>query len=267
MSHHWGWYARRRVVLDHLEARTITLIDSGIHDYLCLIADYKTGEGRPSAEKIHVLAGAGISLRAIQRSLNKMEKLGWLKRFMTPGKKGNYYIVICRYFVRDASGTWQSVNLERTTDWRAVQFDPVTDPSFLSDGSVTRRDTEVSPVQEGRTPEPKKEDEPASAFFSKTKNKIAQIYQRRFKHKITWQEAETKALELILQDHSPENIVRAYGRYLETGDDWEKQRGFPFCSFSKKASQYLVAEADDDDEGPYYPPSYIPPPPKKAPTQ
>jgi hypothetical protein len=141
---HAGWYARRRGILEHLESGKITVVDSGIHDYLCLIADHKTGVCRASAEKIHVLAGAGVSLRAIQRSLAKLEEIGWIKRFLVPGRRGNYHIAIARFFVREASGTWLSVNLERTNDWRLVQFDAVTDPSFIRQGPVS----EVSPIQE-----------------------------------------------------------------------------------------------------------------------
>ena len=86
--------------------------------------DYRTGVAWSSSEKIHALCPAEINSRAIRRSLAKMEGLGWLKRFCVRGRRGNYAVVIARYFVRDASGSWMSVNAERTTDWRNVQFDP-----------------------------------------------------------------------------------------------------------------------------------------------
>ena len=150
-----GWYARRRGILEHLDEGTISLLDSAVHDFLCLIADHETGVCRASAEKIHALCPSDISLRAIQRSLARLEEIGWVKRFRTPGKRGNYPIVLGKYFVTDASLRWKSVNLEKTTDWRNVQFDPVTDPSFVGDGacqsSVTEPDTDVSPVQEVRS--------------------------------------------------------------------------------------------------------------------
>jgi hypothetical protein len=149
-----GWYPRRRGLLEHLEHGTISLLDAAVHDFLCLTADHQTGVTWVSAEKIHVLAGADISLRAVQRSLARLEKLSWIKRFMRPGKKGNYPTLIGRYFVRDSSLKWLSVNLERTSDWRDVQFDAVTDPSFVANGggnrAVTQSDTDASPHQEVR---------------------------------------------------------------------------------------------------------------------
>lgn len=83
-----------------------------------------------SAEKINALCPAEFSYKSIQRSLAKLERAGWIKRWMIKGKRGNYPILVCRYFVRDASMTWWSTNGDRTTDWRNVQLDPVHDPSF-----------------------------------------------------------------------------------------------------------------------------------------
>jgi hypothetical protein len=131
MSNYLGWYPRRRGILEHLDKGSISLLDLAVHDFLCLTADYRTGVAWSSSEKIHALCPAEINSRAIRRSLAKMEGLGWLKRFCVRGRRGNYAVVIARYFVRDASGNWMSVNAERTTDWRNVQFDHVHDPSFL----------------------------------------------------------------------------------------------------------------------------------------
>lgn len=150
-----GWYARRRGILEHLERGTISLLDSSIHDFLCLSADYRSGVAFVSAEKIHAQAGAGTSLRAVQRSLEKLESLGWIKRFRVPGRRGNYPTLIGRYFVRDSSLRWWSVSLERTTDWRDVKFDPVTDPSFVGngagDGGGAESGSEASRIKETRS--------------------------------------------------------------------------------------------------------------------
>lgn len=81
-----GWYPRRRGILEHLETGTVSLLDVAIHDFLCLIADHRTGVAWVSAEKLHALAGSGINLRAVQRSLEKLEALSWIKRFRVPAR-------------------------------------------------------------------------------------------------------------------------------------------------------------------------------------
>jgi hypothetical protein len=155
MPNHFGWYPRRRGILEHLDTGSISLLDLAVHDFLCLTADYRTGVAWSSSEKIHALCPAEINSRAIRRSLSKMENLGWLKRFCVRGRRGNYAIVIARYFVRDASGNWLSVNAERTTDWRNVQFDAVHDESFLASEPVRDPVGEVSGIKEVRTEEAK----------------------------------------------------------------------------------------------------------------
>lgn len=128
-----GYYPRRRGILEHLERGTVSLLDTGIHDFLCLTADYKTGICWSSAEKIRALCPTGVGLKQIQRSLQKLERLRWIRRYRNHGDRGNYPILIGRYFVRDMSHRWKSTNIDRTTDWRNVQFDDVTDPSLVAD--------------------------------------------------------------------------------------------------------------------------------------
>ncbi len=168
MSSYVGWYPRRRGILEHLDTGSISLLDLAVHDFLCLTADYRTGVAWSSSEKIHALCPAEINSRAIRRSLAKMEGLGWLKRFCVRGRRGNYAVVIARYFVRDASGSWMSVNAERTTDWRNVQFDPVHEPSSLMSEPDRERVGEpvggVSGIKEVRREETKtKKGNPQSA--------------------------------------------------------------------------------------------------------
>jgi len=56
--------------------------------------------------------------------------------------------LIGKYFVIDASLKWYSVNLEKTTDWRDVQFDVVTDEVFTRHSAVPERGSELSPLKE-----------------------------------------------------------------------------------------------------------------------
>jgi hypothetical protein len=97
------WYPRRRGILEHLQAGTISLLDLAVHDFLCLTCDHKTGLASSSAKKIQRLAPCDMNTasgyRAIKRSMEKLERLGWIKRWMTKGKKGNYPVLIARFYV------------------------------------------------------------------------------------------------------------------------------------------------------------------------
>lgn len=150
-----GWYPRRRGILEHLDRGTISLLDLAVHDFLCLICDHETGVAYASSEKIRALCPVEINDRAIRRALAKMERIGWIKRFCVRGRRGNYPILIAKYFVREASGEWKSVNAEKTTDLNNIQFDAVHDAAFLTLRADRRAGSElvreVSGIQEVRS--------------------------------------------------------------------------------------------------------------------
>ena len=106
-----GFYKRRRGILEHIEAGTIDLLESGIHDYLSLKANLVIGSDCSipvgfvftSAPAIHAHCKR-VSERTIQRILEHLEDIGWIKTFRKPNQRGNYLSLICRASVHDLSG-------------------------------------------------------------------------------------------------------------------------------------------------------------------
>jgi len=149
-----GFYKRRRGILEHLESGKVSLLDTAVHDLICLRANAVIGNGsslppgvwKGSAAAIHALCPRTISERAIQRSLEHLERIGWIKRWLTRGKKGNYPILVCRYSVADLSGKGYVINGEETTDWRQPKLESVTESSSLRSKPVT----EAAPYREKR---------------------------------------------------------------------------------------------------------------------
>ncbi len=121
-----GFYKRRRGILEHLEAGTIGLIDLAVHDYLCLKINAIRGSDCSipagvcfsSSVAISAISSKEVSERTIRRSLEHLEKIGWIKRWTVPGKHGNYPVLVARASVHDLSGNEYRVNAEATTDWR-----------------------------------------------------------------------------------------------------------------------------------------------------
>jgi hypothetical protein len=162
-----GFYKRRRGILEHLEAGTISLLDLAVHDYLNLKANLVVGNGSSlppgvcvtSAAAIHATCPSQISERAIQRSLEHLEEIGWIKRWNVRGKRGNYPVLVCRASVHDLSGNEYRVNGEATTDWRNPVLEPVADLSALS----SETDAKLSGDREVRTEKREREEAGATA--------------------------------------------------------------------------------------------------------
>lgn len=156
-----GFYKRRRGILEHLEAGAISLLDLAVHDYLNLKANLVIGNGSSipagvcitSATAIHSICPTQISERAIQRSLEHLTEIGWIRRWNVRGKRGNYPVLVCRASVHDLSGKEYRVNGEETTDWRSPKYEPVGDVSALSEVA----DAKLSGVREVRRESREKE--------------------------------------------------------------------------------------------------------------
>lgn len=134
-----GFYKRRRGILEHLESGRISLIDLAVHDYLNLKANLLVGSACSippgvcitSARAIHGACQCQISERTIQRSLEHLESIGWIRRWQVRGKRGNYPVMICRGSVHDASGNEYRVNGAGTRDWQNPKLERVGEVSTV----------------------------------------------------------------------------------------------------------------------------------------
>ena len=178
-----GFYKRRRGVLEHIDAGTIDLLDDGIHDYLSLKANLVMGSGYKLPAGVVMTSAAALrvkckclSERTIQRRLNHMEKIGWLKfsAWRTPGKRGNYVVVICRASVHDLSGNEYRVNGEKTTDWRRPVYEPAGDESVSCPPSVG----EVSGNREIENREGRRKKNPAPSALRSLGTKLTPLEQK-----------------------------------------------------------------------------------------
>lgn len=203
-----GFYKRRRGILEHIEAGAIDLLESGIHDYLSLKANLLMGSDCSippgicftSAPAIHAHCRR-VSERTIQRCLEHFEAIGWIKTWKTPGKRGNYPVLICRASVHDLSGREYRINGEKTTDWRHPVCEPVGEVS----GSSSEPVGSLSGHRETRTKDERAEEEriSAAAFlaigFEKPFGhpKFKGIFIRKFKERGEWL---TQAMEETIQE-------------------------------------------------------------------
>jgi hypothetical protein len=254
MKNSSGFYKRRRGILEHLEAGTISLLDLAVHDHLNLRANLVIGSQSSippgicitSAAAIHALCPAQISEKAIQRSLKHLEEIGWIKRWHRPGKHGNYPVLVCRASVHDASGTEYRINGEATTDWRDPKWTSVCDPPMtkeIADRNVStdreeRQKTEPRSAGSARTPDPRHKIAFDSCF---------EAYRVKFGAVPTWAGREGKTLQRFLEDHPAiraEEIARRFGHLLASTNHYHREKHGSLA--------YLLSNFDVFADGPIY---------------
>jgi hypothetical protein len=165
-------------VLEHIEPGLIDLLEDGIHDYLNLKANLLIGSDSSipvgfvftSAPAIHAHCKR-VSERTIQRILEHLEEIGWIKTFRAPNQRGNYLTLICRASVHDLSGNEYRINTAKTIDWRNPVYEPVGQVSPETVNAVLKvaglREVRSKNGELRKTPTPSVSDLPLAEGFEK----------------------------------------------------------------------------------------------------
>lgn len=245
-----GFYKRRRGIVEHLEGGKINLIDLAVHDYLNLKANLLIGSGSSippgicitSAAAIHAVCPGQISERAIQRSLEHLQRIGWIKRWNVRGKRGNYPVLVCRGSVHDLSGKEYRINGEDTTDWRDPKWTAVDELSPLRE--VT--DTTVSGDRELRIEKSKPSAaKTAAAADPRFQPIIDSYYEGNRKSGIepSCDKSDFGALRSWLKKNAArtvESVLASLSNVFNSTDQYPLRAGFRLREFLEHESKYQL---------------------------
>lgn len=239
-----GFYKRRRGILEHLEAGTIGLLDLAIHDYLNLKANLQIGSDCSippgvcftSAVAIHALCPKEISERTVRRSLEYLEKIGWIKRWLRPGKRGNYAVLICRAGVHDLSGVEYRINGAETTDWRKPVVIPAADCPQSGLELSGYREVRIKNREKSSDVVAKKASPPADGRFKPFIEFAFIAFEGKYNYKPTWGTGEFTNLSKFLKQH-PEipyrELSHAFTKYLASDSTYYAEKGHKLTVFLK----------------------------------
>jgi len=263
-----GFYRRRRGILEHLQTGQVTLFDAGLHDFVCLNAQSRLNSGSSippgvwvgSARKIWLLTSRRESERRIQRSLEKLERMGWIRRFHVHGQRGDYPILVARFVVSDCAGNDFIVCAEETTDWHTPALKPyirhVMEPSAKRRRAVGK----ASPLLQDLDTE-RNGDKPSAPAHAPSQEACAlaallreKVLENDSKAKITKREeskwAQDAAL-LMRRDGRAEHEIRAVIEWCQQDSFW-KTNILSMGKLREKFHQLWLkshAPSSDDSEG------------------
>lgn len=253
-----GFYKRRRGIVEHVEAGLIDLVELGIHDYLNLKANLVIGNGWAypagvcvtSAVALHSLCGR-ISERSVQRILEKLERIGWIKTkpWQTRGKPGNYVVLICRASVHDQSGNEYRVNGEATTDWRHPVYEPVGEmtgnrPGTVGDVSTLREVREEKKVKHWEKKEPgRQKPAPGDSRFQPFFNFAFESFAVKHGRKPLWQGKDRNGLKNLLKNQNAESLPlerlkTLWRNFLDSTEPFTVKQGGSLAYFCSNVDKF-----------------------------
>jgi hypothetical protein len=104
-----GFVMIRRGLEEHLVAGKISAFEAGIYLLIHLQSDFRTGVWTGSAARLQSTAPRGSTLRKIQRALNRLSQIGFIRVFHRHGVRGNYRVFIDKF--EPSSGALKGMRL------------------------------------------------------------------------------------------------------------------------------------------------------------
>jgi hypothetical protein len=152
-----GFAIIRGGILDHLVSGKIGFFELGLYATIHLQADFKTGVWWGSSPKLLAAAPSGTSLRDVQRGLQTLVEIGFLRTFRIHGARGNYPVLIDKYDVRTGALSGTRLNAAKSESWRKPLYEScaeaVAEAAPSSVFSIKKKSfkTKKSPASQGST--------------------------------------------------------------------------------------------------------------------
>ena len=144
------WFAiLRSGILDHLLAGKLGYGELGIYVAVHLQADLRTGIWVGSAPRILATAPRGTSLREVQRRLQTLTEIRFLRPFHTHGARGNFPWLIDKYEVKLGALKGKRLNAWQSESWRSPLYESCAedDADCVAD-TCAERVAEAAPYHE-----------------------------------------------------------------------------------------------------------------------
>jgi hypothetical protein len=234
-----GRFAVMRDLQDHLIAGKLNFFDLGIYTTIHWQADFKTGVWWGSAPRLHAIGPSGFSLRYVQRSIEKLTRIGFLKPFHKHGQRGNYPVLINKYEPLLGALRNFRLNAKESTDWRSPKYEPCALHDAVRDAV---HDSERPPIHNAVSSTQEAEEKPAAktmppadprfqpfvAFAHKT-------FEEKHGAKPSWLGKDFQQMRVLLKANAslaPVELERRWRAYLESSELFIAKQGDSLAYFA-----------------------------------
>jgi hypothetical protein len=228
-----GFIQIRRGLDEHLLAGRISLFEAGVYLVIHLQANFETGMWVGSAPRLLAAAPRGAALRDIQRAIEHLSEIGFLRTFHTHGQRGNYPVLIHKYEPQFGALRGKRLNAVASTSWQHPRYESCADVDADVDAESVAEDAPI-PKEERKEQREKLKKTPAAKpaplpdprhqpFF----DFAYQLAQNKYLASPTWGGRQAKRLQSFLREHPSvelEEMKRRYAFFLQSTDSYYRQQ-------------------------------------------
>jgi hypothetical protein len=239
-------FAVMRDLQDHLEAGRISLFDLGVYTVIHWQADFKTGVWRGSAPKIHATGPRGASLRDIQRSIQTLTRIGFLRTFHKHGQRGNYPAIISKFQPLSGALRGKRLNAVKSDDWRRPVYESCVLTDALTDAVPDAEDAPihnaVCSTQEKPKAKAAKTAPPSDPRFQAFVDFAFGSFEVKHGQRPNWNGKDFKNLKALLsknQTLTADELKRRWEHYLNSTEPFTAKQADSLAYFCSKFDSFI----------------------------
>lgn len=249
-----GFAIIRSGIAEHMLAGRLSFFDLGLYVTIHLQADFATGKWIGSAPRLLAASPRGISLRDAQRGLQNLRRIGFLKPFHKHGERGNYRVLIDKYFVRIGALKGKRLNAWASESWENPVYEScaLTDAlsDALSDAEAAPSSVFSSQKSGNKRKAPAQAPPPPDPRFQPFFDYAFQGFVSGFAVRPSWGEKDGAALKELLKKLPGvplEDLRQRWDNYLGSTEEFTAKQSGSLSYFCSRADQFI--------RGPILPPS------------
>lgn len=257
-----GRFIVLRDIQDHAIKGDLSLFDLGVYSVVHFQTDFSTGVWMGSAPRVHATAPKGAALRDVQRSMEHLEELHFLRSFRTHGQRGNTPYLVHKYQPLTGALRGKRLNAFASDDWRKRVYEPCALPDAVPDTlSDALPDTySVSSTQEADSSRKKnpaaKTAPPVDPRHQPFVDFAYKTFEAKHRQRPNWNGKDFDNLKNLLRNSQTLNVQeleRRWGHYLASTEPFTAKQGGSlgyFCSkFDAFISGPITEKGKLDDHG------------------
>ena len=232
---------------DHLVRGDISLFEFGIYALIHIQADYRTGIWRGSAPRILATAPRGAGLRQVQRALEHLEEMGYLRSFRVKGARGNTPYLIDKFTVRSGALKEYRVNAAKSESWRDPFYERVVEVVSDDDTETVAEHDALSRSQKKevrrKNQNAPKPAAPADLRFKPFLDFAFRAFTAKHGQKPTWTGKDFKALSVMLNSNQSLNdseLERRFRHFLASKEQFTAKQGDSLAYFCTHVDSFIA---------------------------